>query len=201
MDTAAAIETASGPATPGHDPFDPQHLRISQDFAETVGVKRELLSVPVARPNRQAFIRVRVGDEWRLPVATIEVKEDGDQLYLVDPALAEAMPGEVVPKMLLTSITRQGVVFLWPIRLPGEDGTVNPWHDSAFKAAKRAESRWVRVASNKALGAYDVHEATSKLPEPEWPEASFHDLLRIAFGERLIKTVDHPVLRRLRGEC
>jgi hypothetical protein len=36
--------------------------------------------------------------------------------------------------------------------------------------------------------------------EPEWPEVPFGELLRIAFRDRLIESLDHPVLRRLRGE-
>jgi hypothetical protein len=51
------------------------------------------------------------------------------------------------------------------------------------------------------LGAYEITEATAKMPDPEWPEYSFHDLLRIGFRDRVIGSLDHPVLKRLRGEC
>jgi hypothetical protein len=48
------------------------------------------------------------------------------------------------------------------------------------------------------VGAYDVCVATGKLPEPEWPtDKTFNDILRIAFKDRLIETVDHPVVQRL----
>ena len=41
-------------------------------------------------------------------------------------------------------------------------------------------------------------EAGVKLPEPEWPtDKTFNDILRIAFKDRLIETVDHPVIQRL----
>ena len=33
------------------DPFDPERLRLSQDFAATVGVKKALLTVPVRKPS------------------------------------------------------------------------------------------------------------------------------------------------------
>jgi hypothetical protein len=35
--------------------------------------------------------------------------------------------------------------------------------------------------------------------DPDWPEHSFSDLLRIAFAEHLIDRVEHPVIKRLRG--
>jgi hypothetical protein len=56
------------------------------------------------------------------------------------------------------------------------------------------------VQANLALGSYEVHQALGNLPDPEWPGMPLNDLLRVAFRDRLITTMDHPVLRRLRGE-
>jgi hypothetical protein len=64
-----------------------------------------------------------------------------------------------------------------------------------------AAGKWVRVAANMHLGAYEVFEATANLPGPEWPELSFQHLLRVAFKDRFIQEMDHPVLRKLRGEA
>jgi hypothetical protein len=100
----------------------------------------------------------------------------------------------------LTAINRQGVLFLWPIRLPGADGRLDEWSRTALEAADRASRGWVRVAANMSLGAYDVYEAAGQLGEPEWPTEPFKELLRVGFKGRLIDTLDHPVLRRLRGE-
>ena len=49
-----------------------------------------------------------------------------------------------------------------------------------------------------ALGAYHVHTSTT-IPDPKWPDLSMHQILTIAFRDRFIETVDHPVLKRLRG--
>jgi hypothetical protein len=51
-----------------------------------------------------------------------------------------------------------------------------------------------------ALGAYDVFEATATLPEPQWPDQSFQELLKVGFKDRQIDSLDHPVIRKLRGE-
>ena len=58
----------------------------------------------------------------------------------------------------------------------------------------------MRVVANLSLGAYDVFEAGGQLGEPEWPTPTFGELLRVAFKDRFITTLDHPILRRLRGE-
>ena len=61
--------------------------------------------------------------------------------------------------------------------------------------------KWVRVQSNRSLGAYEIYEAAAPWGDPEWPDVQFKDLLKIAFKDRLIDTADHPVLKRLRGEA
>ena len=67
-------------------------------------------------------------------------------------------------------------------------------------AAKLAMDRWVRVASNMSLGAYEVFEATASIPDPVWPDVGFKRLIEIAFRDKFIQDFDHPVLRQLRGE-
>jgi hypothetical protein len=51
------------------------------------------------------------------------------------------------------------------------------------------------------LGAYEVSEAAADWPEPEWPDLPFNEILRIAFKGRVIETLDHATLKRLRGEA
>ena len=173
-------------------------LRLSQDFHNQVGVKKAILTVPVRKPNRQWFVRVHPDTEWRLETAILELKDERET-YLVDPALWPELPGEFIPTVLFTAVNRQGVVFLWPVRLPGDDGRGNHWHRSAIKAATMAMTSWVRLAANMSLGAYEVFEATAELPAPTWPDKDFQALLEIAFKDHYIQSLDHPVLRRLQG--
>lgn len=133
-----------------------------------------------------------------METAILEFKDERES-YLVDPTLWPELPGELVPMVLFTAINRQGVVFLWPVRLPGEDGRSNPWHHSAIEGATKAMTGWVRITSNMDLGAYELFEATGKLPPPAWPDTTFQALLEIAFKDQYIRTLDHEVLRRLQG--
>jgi hypothetical protein len=179
--------------------FDLDKLRLSQDFHEVVGVKKALITVPVRKPSRQDFIRVLPGEDWKLETAIVELEVDRET-YLIDPSLWSELPGEIIPKVLFTTINRQGVLTLWPIRLPGEDGRLDSWNQSALEAAEMAEKRWIRLASNKSLRAYEVYEATGDIPKPVWPDITFDKIIKIAFKNRYIDSRDHPVVHQLRGE-
>ncbi len=184
------------------DPFDPAALRLSPEMAATTGVKKVVLTIPVRKPNKSAFVRAHPDPSYRLTVGTIELEEEKGELYLVASPLWPDMATEPAfrPRMLVTSMTRQGALFLWPLNLPRPDGRTDEWTRTGMEALQYATKSWVRVYANMAVGGYEVAQATAPLPDPEWPELTFREILRIAFRERLIDTHDHPVLRRLRGE-
>jgi hypothetical protein len=175
-----------------------QDMRLRQDFGAQLSVQKKLILVPVRKPNRQDFVRVHIAENFRAQYALIELKEDRE-IYVLDPALCSLLPGEAFPAMLFTAMNRQGVLFLWPVRLPREDGKVLEWHRSSMEAAQAAMSHWVKVVANMSLGAYDLHEATADIPEPDWPDSTFDEILNIAFKGRIINSSDHPVIQRLLG--
>jgi hypothetical protein len=180
------------------DPFDLANLRLDQSFVESAGVKKLLTTVPVRKPNRQDFVRVHPGAEYRAALALIQLEED-DEMYLVPPPIARELPGEFKMATIYTAISRQSVVFLWPVWLPAADGRVIEWHRSAAEAAELAMRRWIRVKANRSLGAYEIFEAASTIPDPEWPGLPLQELLRIGFRDRLVDRLDHAVIKRLRG--
>ena len=182
------------------DPFDPASLRLGQDFASSVGVKKVTTTVLCKKPGRQDFFRVRPGDAWRLQTALL-IDEASRESYTVERSLWSDMGDDIRAVCLFTVITRQGTLMLWPAKLPGPDGRSNPWNDSALRAAEIAEQHWVKMVSNTTAGMYEVHQALGSLTEPEWPDdLEFRDLLRLCFQGRHIDSHDHPILRSLRGE-
>ena len=179
--------------------FDLDSLRLKQDFSETLGVKKVLSHVPVRKPNKTNFIRVRPGEDYRMDIGIVEMKEERET-YLVTPAMMSE-PGIyelVVPARLVTYITRQGVLALWPLKLE-KDGKLNPWHESALEAAQLAEEKWVSVRADMSLGAYQIFLATAELPEPEWPDHTFSELVRLGFKGLIVDTPDHPLIQQLTG--
>jgi hypothetical protein len=180
--------------------FDPKRLRLSQDFDQLAGVTKLVTTVPVRKPDPCAFVRVHPDPAFCLLAALLLDRVDGTDTYLVDPALQGEVGSVARVKALYTAMTRQGVLFVWPVGITGPDGRTNTWNDSAQQAAEVAKTRWVRVTSNLALGAYEIVVPHAELPEPEWPDLSLARILELAFRDRFIDSPDHPVLRRLRGE-
>jgi hypothetical protein len=181
------------------NPFDPTNLRLSQNFTEAGAVKKRITVVQVRKPGKQEFVRIHPDPEYRLETALLILKEEGE-VYLVDPALWDDLAGELIPTVLFLTINRQGIIRLWPVRLPDESGNLDSWNHSALQAAEIAQHSWVRVSSNRAAGMYETFESTADLDDPEWPDLSFKQILEIAFRGRYIDDWNHPALRRLRGE-
>jgi hypothetical protein len=185
---------------PELDPFDPAALRIDQSFLDAPGAKKLLRTVPVGKPKRQDFVRVHPSSEYCLsPMAIIKLEEDREY-YLVTPDIAADLPGEIALVTLYTAINRQGIVRLWPVKLPAPDGKVMDWHRTEGEAAELAKTRWVRIVANMQLGSNDIFEANGSLTDPVWPNHTFRELLQVAFSTRMVNSHDHPVIGRLMGE-
>jgi hypothetical protein len=183
------------------DLYDPTNLRVDQTFSEGFAVKKTQTIIHVGKPSKQDWFRVNPSAAYMLPsVAIIELKDDRE-MYLVLPEVIPHIVGEYTLVHLFTCINRHGVIRLWPIPLPGADGKQNSWHVSAFMAADKAKTKWVRIVPEMSAKAYTVFEAIAAISDPDWPEWTFQEILRIAFPEqtRIIKAPDHPIIQKLRG--
>jgi hypothetical protein len=130
------------------DPFDPAALRLDQSFTDGSAVKRVWTTIPVGKPNRQDFFRVHPCEDYRRsPLGVIELKDERE-MYLVAPTLANELRSELFTCALFTTINRQGVLRLWPVKLGSKDRQANAWHTSAMEAAIRAQESWVRMTAN-----------------------------------------------------
>jgi hypothetical protein len=178
--------------------FDFNALRLSQAYEQTAGVEKLLTTVPVRKPNKTEFVRVH--PEMCFDTMLLELKEDRES-YLVLPHLLTEVSGIAVPVSLRVAVNRAAVLFLWPLRLPGEDGRSNIWHESAREAADLALRRWVCMRANMSLGAYDIYRGAETLSEPQWPDKSMEDILNVAFRGHVIREAEHPVILRLQGRA
>jgi hypothetical protein len=150
------------PAVAKPDPYDLETLRLDPSFLEMAGVKKVLATVPVGRPHPQDFVRVRPGKEYRNTFAVVDWKEDRE-FYVVVPTVAAELPGECVSVALYTCINRQGVVRLWPIKLPGPDGRVIEWHRSQAEAAEFAIDSW---CASKRTSPWERTTSSRAPPHP-----------------------------------
>lgn len=181
------------------DPFDPNSFRIDQNYT-TTQVKRVLTTIKVGKPSKEWFVRVNPDPAYQFQMALYELKDE-NETYMVSPSMVHYMEGMAVVKKLFVGQTRQGVFFLWPVKLPDVDGKLDSWNISAHATASKAETQWVSMRSNRAASCYDTFVAMGDLPEPDWSELPKpRDVLQLAFKDKVISTPDHILIRKLRGE-
>jgi hypothetical protein len=173
-------------------------LRLSQNFGQTLGVKKVLTTVPVTKPSKDRFFRTHESPDRVYPAWTLEETGKGET-YIVSEEVASVLGTLVRAVELYVAIDRQNNLFLIPVPLPGGKGVRNSWHESRLQAVIRARSVWLRICSNDASKGYDIYEATASLPEPNWPDITLDELLEIAFRGRILATVDHPVVQEKLG--
>ena len=152
----------------------------------------------IRKPKRQEFIRVHSSPDYRLDVAILDLEEDGES-FMVSQELRPELADELKRVTLFTTTSRAGALFLWPVRLPEATGRRNTWAESSRHGAELAMRSWTRLSSNRAAGQYDLAVASATLPDPEWPDLSFREILKLAFQGAIIDSIDHPAIRRLRG--
>ncbi len=183
------------------DDFDPEKLRLSQDFVDSVAVQKVLTHLPVRKPGRDSFVRTTRDQSLWYPTAVLETEAD-KELYLVDNSLRELLQDEpgFGPRVLVPTMDRQGTLFLWPLKLPRNLGRTDNWAASSREVAEIARDSWVRVRANMNAGCYEAIKAPALKDEPVWPELVLKQLLAKAFHGRHVKSWDDPVLKRLRGE-
>ena len=173
----------------------------SRDFADPADVTTLVTRVPVRRPNGHTFVRVHPGRDYRFPVDLIELPDEEETYLIYSNEVAAALDEVRKPCMLYTAITRQGTVFLWPVKLPRGNKKLVAWHTSATEAAETAMKFWVRINADMEVGAYKITVARGVIPDPEWPNLTFEELLRIAFQDRLVNSLTHPLVRRYLGDA
>jgi hypothetical protein len=202
LDFDPANLEAESATPPGRDPFDPQYLGLTQEFAAEAGVAKKWDIIKVEKPSKSRVFRVH--PTMRLKTVLLVLKEDNES-YLVQPALRQALAGESLCGVftLLPYVTKAGTPFLWAIRMADADGKWNIWHQSAWQIAEKAQTRWTRMQANRDAGHYGA-EYDQRPPErqqaPAWPDLAFPEWLRLAFQGYTIDSLDHPVLKRLRLE-
>lgn len=191
-----AGSTAGSPSGPPI--FQLSDLALPSEFEATAGGTKLLTTVPARNPRRHEFVRTH--PEYGARVGVFRSRLERDETFIVHPRVCAGLGEDVTPAALRLATTRQGVVFVWVLRLPRSDGRFDEWGRSALEAATLAKDRWVRVSANMSLGAYEIYTASGDIPEPEWPTQSFDDLVQLAFRDHFIDSLLHPALRQLRGE-
>jgi hypothetical protein len=167
-----------------------------------IGTRKELAGVSVHKmPPKFKFHRVR-SDSHPLVFDLLGVTpERGDKEYYVvgNSELAAALRSDpyfsksIGTYRLALIVDPQGVFGWWAVDLLAD----HDWADSARAICGQLEVAWARVESGSSR--YEMLVAEGDLGEPIWPEIDDETLLEKSFGKRFITSMDHPILRKLRG--
>ena len=167
-----------------------------------IGVMTEYTVIPIRNPKPDEFFRVMPGEKYTTDVNILQMKTD-NEWYLVDEDILPEIQLESQLKVmqLYVCVTQNSTPFVCLIPQPDSEGRLNSWHESGHKSMEEAKNFWVRRQADKSNGGYLITKASNaQLPDPKWPTESLEDLIDKAFDRYYIDKLDHPVLRRLRGE-
>jgi len=198
---AAAINLAPTASSPEGFFADMDALKLSFEDAGLTDVTEEvLMRVPVRKPMKHEYFRVRPGVENCFTTMVYEDKQTRE-FYFVAPAMISKlrMIGDVSVATLVQFMTKQKVLGIFPLKIGTDSNVRTGWQDTALAAADLAKTSWVRMQADMALAGYRVMKAKGELGEPEWPAVPFNELLDIAFKDRVIASEDHPIFNKLLG--
>jgi len=179
--------------------IDLASIRLSQDYTADHGVEKVLTHVPIQKTRKGTFFRVHPGEEFQLNAATIELKVENAENYLLTTDVLGTLPDMERLVTLRLAVDKFANPFLIPVPLPTPDGRRNSWSESLAQAVKISETRWVRLSSNMPGGCYTLHVATALNDEPTWPDLGFGEIIEIAYRGRIISSPEHLVIRQLLG--
>ena len=195
------------------DPFNLDSLRAPQDFQQTGGVKKTTLNVRASsRPPKDKFIRVHPFDfshgseEWCLNVIVFAHQPEGELTHenFIVPSGSDAygaLLDRLRPTLIVCGITASQSRFLWELTLPasGSNRRTNQWHETRLACAKKAVDTWIRLEADTDAGGYNFVEPLTTIPDPDWGKETFRQLFVIAYRDRIVDSVDHPVVKEFLG--
>jgi hypothetical protein len=180
------------------DPFDPDTYRKAQNLTAASGVKDVLVELAVGSPKAHWWVRVH-REHW-FPYWVIDLKDEREQ-YLVMPHLIPLLRGmpTLKYKHFHLAVTMQGLPFLWAIRVPLDDTRPpDKWMVTPIAAVAQARKVWTQMSWNEETKKHDLRESDSAV-EPVWPDLPLRELIKLGFGDKVVKDMSHPVVTRLQG--
>jgi hypothetical protein len=196
---AQCAAAAKAPAKATRKPLlDPEKYRKAKaPAAEEAFSDGAQTTIPVRKPGSRNFFRVHPDEECRLYNVPV-VEDEKRETYILAPDLEipEDLERFVSHVNLVTCLNHKGTLFLWPYK-----NSTNDWSKSASRIVRRAVSEWVRLRADMDANGYRVETAPAELRavEPTWPKMTFEEILNTAFEDKCIDSLDHPVIRSLRG--
>jgi hypothetical protein len=158
-----------------------------------------LAEVRLGPPPKDSFVRVERDPIARVHLIVQHVEgEFGKTRSLVTPEIAEVLPDDAKLFDLFRWVDRDGREGIWPVPLSGGSHrraeltaiakAATSWHRIIWRTAGKSGARAALPAANGAA-----------FGNPKWSPRTGEHLVEIAFRERMISDVDHPLVQALLG--
>ncbi len=177
--------------------FDLKELALSQDFPSMAPTTANAAAPSIRKPSPQWWVAFSKNLKHRQVFPLLEMKDDREY-FVVAPQLRDALVEEWHPILLVLFQTRQGAFFLCPIRMPDQNGKLDTWNTSGHNILHTYAEQWIRRQSDMQAGGYRVVIPISPYEPPMWPENT-DKLFEDALKGRVIDSLDHPTIKKLRG--
>lgn len=182
--------------------FDFESLMVPD--TEDIQVSPVLATIAVGKPAKTDFIWVRSGPGWE-PLKMF-VYESERVPYLVAPECQQLCFEKevlVVARFYMYQIYGSGILKLDYVNTKLDKfGEMNKYNATRMEAYRVATTQWLQLRANNAGGFYSYALAEDTLPEPTWsnkPE-SLRAAIEIAFKGFVIDSLNHPLMKRIRGK-
>jgi len=159
-----------------------------------------LVNVAVDKPPKDCHFRAH--PEWSLDDQYV-VKDDHGAYYFVTYDM-RSHPKLVKRLRLVTiaviAIWPADTVQIWPVPVLGQQKRDDhkTWK-SCRSAFELSREQWVQLTWSEETQDFTVETAEGITHQPNWPNKTFEELLKIGFAEKILDNEDHDYVRQLRG--
>ena len=184
----------------GYDEFSPENLRVLNTMDLGKLVRQELVGMPVRKPERDEWFKVH--PDYQQQGGILEFKSQ-KKIYWVSKKMQSQVEHDPCFsfRLCVLAVNRQGAPFIWPVRPNGEaDGAGPKWVQIPFAAMIQSKEKWTRLYWSQASNEHLI-DSSELLDEPKFPDKPFPELLKLAFKDTMIDTVDHPAILELKGRA
>jgi hypothetical protein len=171
-------------------------MRESQSYEEDLHVQTARVAITYRKPSELDWFRVHPDSAYKTAAFLVSLRQDRRPYVIVGDALQDTLRRRKQGRdvVLYTCLDRYGNILLWGIPTGPNDYNV-----TAHRCFLRAQESWVRMYSNTTTQVYRWDES-DKIPPPLWPNLSFEDMIEDYFGDNVIETPTHQIVRELLGE-
>jgi hypothetical protein len=115
----------------------------------------------------------------------------GEQ-YLATKDVAQQLGSDAKNRMLVPIVLASGEFMILSVAAPNQSNHNNSWVRSGQEAVRKGIDKYIRVS--RAGEAFRVIESQKPNSEVEWLDMTIEEMIELAFGERLIKDMNHDAV-------